>query len=111
VLCGTSWARSGVQPDSDIPAAALFRSGVPIAMMSVDSTQLYFDKVKQEIRFSQHAAYQGPDAPLSSVVKQTPTPFDAMAVAYFLQPSLCRTQALDIEVDDKGVTHEWEEGR
>jgi purine nucleosidase len=91
---------------SDIPAAkALFRSGVPIAMMPVDSTQLYFDEVKRQILFSH-------STPLTDALtllyhqwgQQTPTLFDVMAVAYVLQPSLCPTQSMHIEVDDKGYT-------
>ena len=93
---------------SDIPAAkALFGSGVPIAVMPVDSTQLFFDEVKQQVLFRQ-------STPLSDALtllyhqwgQQTPTLFDAMAVAYAVQPSLCPTQTLHIVVDDKGYTRE-----
>jgi inosine-uridine nucleoside N-ribohydrolase len=93
---------------SDIPAAkALFGSGVPIAVMPVDSTQLFFDAVKQQILFRQ-------STPLTDALtllyhqwgQQTPTLFDAMAVAYEVQPSLCPTRTLHIVVDDKGYTRE-----
>jgi purine nucleosidase len=91
---------------SDIAAArVLFRSGVSIAVMPVDSTQLHLDEIKRQILFSQ-------STPLTDALtllyhqwgQTTPTLFDVMAVAYVLQPSLCPTQALDVEIDDKGYT-------
>ena len=36
----------------------------------------------------------------------TPTMFDAVAVAYALQPDVCPMTPLHIEVDDKGFTRE-----
>ena len=35
---------------------------------------------------------------------ETPTLFDPMAVALVLDPGLCQTQDLAVEVDDKGFT-------
>ena len=95
------------------PAAAqkLVKSGVPIYMMPLDSTQLKFDEVKRAMLNTvstpltdslqvliaewQHGAHQ-----------TTPTMFDAVAVAYTLQPELCPVTSLHINVDDKGFTRE-----
>jgi purine nucleosidase len=91
---------------SDIPAAQkLFASGVPIFVMPLDSTQLKLDEVKRAILFS--AA-----TPLTNALaalyfqwgQQTPTLFDAMAVAYAIDPNLCPTQPFHIEVDKLGFT-------
>jgi purine nucleosidase len=95
---------------SDIPAAqALFDSGVPIAMMPLDSTQLKLDEVLRATLFSQ-------DTPVTdalnalyaewSYATQNPTPtlFDAMAVAAVIEPSLCPTRPMRIVVDNRGYT-------
>jgi len=91
---------------SDIPAAQkLFASGVPLFMMPLDSTQLKLDEVKRAILFS--AA-----TPLTNALaalyyqwgQQTPTLFDAMAVAYAIDPTLCPAQPFHIEVDKLGFT-------
>jgi inosine-uridine nucleoside N-ribohydrolase len=100
----------GPQPEynivSDIPAAQkLFTSGVAIAMMPLDCTQLKFDEVKRAILFAA-------GTPLTDALtllyhewgQQTPTLFDAMAVAYVLEPKLCPVEALHIEVDQDGYT-------
>jgi inosine-uridine nucleoside N-ribohydrolase len=95
------------------PAAAqkLVKSGVPIYMMPLDSTQLKFDEVKRGMLSTvstpltdslqvliaewQHGTHQ-----------TTPTMFDAVAVAYALQPDLCPTTPMHIDVDSKGFTRE-----
>jgi purine nucleosidase len=91
---------------SDIPAAQkLFTSGVPIAMMPLDSTQLKLDEVKRAILFSA-------GTPLTDALtllyhqwgQQTPTLFDVMAVAYVVEPNLCPVQPFHIEVDKDGFT-------
>ena len=93
---------------TDVPAAQkLFRSGVPIFMMPLDSTQLKLDEVKRAILFSQ-------GTPLTDALvllyhewgQQTPTLFDVMAVAYVLDPSLCPVTPLHIDVTDDGFTRE-----
>jgi len=93
---------------NDIPSAQkLFTSGVPIAMMPLDSTQLKLDEVKRAFLFSQ-------GAPLTDALtvlyhrwgQQTPTLFDPMAVAYVLDPGLCPVVPLHIRVDEKGFTRE-----
>jgi purine nucleosidase len=91
---------------SDVPAAQkLFTSGVPILMMPLDSTQLQLDEVKRALLFSA-------GTPLTDALtllyyqwgRQTPILFDAMAVAYAVDPGLCPVQPLHIEVDKEGYT-------
>ena len=102
----------GPQPEynilSDVPAAQkLFASGVPIFMMPLDSTILKLDEVKREILFKQ-------GTPLADELtllyhewgRPTPTLFDAMAVAYVIQPELCPVTKLRIEVEKDGLTRE-----
>jgi inosine-uridine nucleoside N-ribohydrolase len=87
----------------------LFASGVPIEMMPLDSTQLKLDETMRDTLFSQ--ATPTSDALLSlytewsaSTGNATPTLFDAMAVAAAIDPALCPTQPMHIEIDDKGFT-------
>ena len=91
---------------NDIPAAQkLFASGVPIFMMPLDSTQLKLDEVKRAILFQA-------GTPLTDALtllyhewgQQTPTLFDAMTIAYILDPKLCPTKPLHISVDEQGLT-------
>ncbi len=102
----------GPQPEyniySDVAAAQkLFASGVPIYMMPLDSTQLKLDEDKRAFLFKQGTPLTNA---LSTLYYQwgqpTPTLFDAMAVAYVLQPSLCPTTPLHITVDKDGATRE-----
>lgn len=91
----------------DIPAAqALFRSGVPIVVMPLDSTaQLKLDEVKRDQLLSR-------GSPLTDALgilylmssRVTPVLYDAMAVGYVVDRGLCPTQPMHIVVDDQGVT-------
>jgi inosine-uridine nucleoside N-ribohydrolase len=93
------------------PASArkLFRSGVPIFMLPLDSTQLKFDDAKRQ----QLASVSTPLTDSLQVLiaewsrgSHTPTPtlFDAVAAAYAIAPETCPMTPLHIEVDDKGMT-------
>jgi purine nucleosidase len=91
---------------NDIPAAQkLFASGVPLYLMPLDSTQLKLDEVKRAFLFAQ-------GTPLTDALtllyhqwgQQTPTLFDAMAVAYTVNPKLCPTTPMHIRVDERGST-------
>jgi purine nucleosidase len=102
----------GPQPEyniySDVAAAQkLFASGVPIYMMPLDSTQLKLDEDKRAFLFKQGTPLTNA---LSTLYYQwgqpTPTLFDAMAVAYVLDPSLCPTTPLHITVEKDGSTRE-----
>ena len=92
----------------DVPAAQkLFTSGVPIFMMPLDSTQLKLDEVKREVLFRKTTVLTSELAELSAEWGQkTPTLFDAMAVAYVIEPELCPVTKLRIEVDKDGFTRE-----
>jgi purine nucleosidase len=92
----------------DVAAAQkLFTSGVPIFMMPLDSTQLKLDQVKREVLFRKTTVLTSELAELSAEWGQkTPTLFDAMAVAYVIEPELCPVTKLRIEVDKDGFTRE-----
>jgi len=91
---------------SDIPAARkLFSSGVPIFMMPLDSTQLKLDEVKRALLFGAGTRLTNALAALYYQWGQlTPTLFDAMAVAYVIQPQLCPVEPMHIQVDQQGYT-------
>jgi purine nucleosidase len=93
---------------NDIPSAQkLFTSGVPIAMMPLDATQLKLDEVKRAFLFSQGTPITDALTVLYHMWGQeTPTLFDPMAVAYVLKPALCPVVPLHIRVDEKGFTRE-----
>jgi inosine-uridine nucleoside N-ribohydrolase len=93
---------------SDVSAAKkLFASGVPIFMMPLDSTQLRLDEANR-------AALAARVTPLASALtalyrewgQQTPVLYDAMAVAYVVEPGLCSVTPLHVDVDKAGYTRE-----
>jgi len=92
----------------DVAAAQkLFTSGVPIFMMPLDSTQLKLDEVKRDVLFGKTTVLTGELAELTKEWGQkTPTLFDAMAVAYAIEPKLCPVTRLRIEADKEGFTRE-----
>ena len=96
----------------DIPAAqSVFSSGVPLYVMPLDSTQLKLDEGMRQLLFTQSTNLT--DA-LTLLYQQwsratgqtTPTMFDAVAVAYTIEPELCPATPMKIEVDAKGFTRE-----
>lgn len=93
---------------NDISSAQkLFNSGVPIAMMPLDSTQLKLDEVKRAFLFSRGTPITDALTVLYHMWGQeTPTLFDPMAVAYVLNPALCPVEPMHIRVDEKGFTRE-----
>jgi purine nucleosidase len=92
-----------------VSAQKLFRSGVPIFLMPLDSTQLKFDENKR-------ASLASVSTPMTDTLlvlmaewsrtthHATPTLFDPVAVAYAVNPASCPTTPLHIEVDEKGYT-------
>jgi inosine-uridine nucleoside N-ribohydrolase len=90
-----------------IPGAQkLFLSGIPIYVMPIDSTQhLALNEVNRQILFSQ-------GTPLTDALtlqyhqwgQLTPVLYDAMTLAYILDPTLCPVQPMHIRVDNQGVT-------
>ncbi len=116
VLMGGSAARGyapGSPPDPEWniksnPAAAqvVFTSGIPITMAPLDVTaMLKLDAAARSRIFSQNTPVTNALTALYHLWKsETPTLFDPMAVALVLDPTLCQTKELHIEVDDKGFT-------
>jgi purine nucleosidase len=91
-------------------AQKLFQSGVPLYVMPLDSTlHLTLNEVDRSILFSQGTPltdaltllYHQWSARVGAV---TPVLFDAMTIAYLLNPALCPVQPMRIRVDDKGYT-------
>lgn len=92
-------------------AQKLMRSGVPIYMMPLDSTQLKFDEVKRVMLTTVSTpltdSLQVLTAEWQRATHQTtPTMFDVVAAAYAIKPELCPATPLHIDVDDKGFTRE-----
>jgi purine nucleosidase len=92
-------------------AQKLLRSGVKVAMLPLDSTQLKFgaDRMKELAKISTPmtdalqvlvAEWGGSSDP------PTPTLYDAVAAAYLVDPSTCPMTPLRVEVDGKGMTRE-----
>ncbi len=89
----------------------LLAAGVPVKMFPLDSTQLKFDEVRRDRLF---AFGSGSSDALTLLYHQwrllnawgqvTPTLFDAVPVAWLLQPSLCRLEPLHLDVDARGYT-------
>jgi purine nucleosidase len=86
-------------------AQKLFASGVPIFVMPLDATILKLEAAKRQTVFSHGSRLTDQ---LAILYKQwgseTPTLFDAMAVAYTIDRALCPTTPLRIHVDDRGMT-------
>jgi inosine-uridine nucleoside N-ribohydrolase len=115
-IMGGSIAR-GYDPGSDPapewniksnPAAAqvVFSSGIPIIMAPLDVTaMLKLDAAARSRIFNQNTPVASSLAALYHLWKaETPTLFDPMAVALVLDPTLCQTKDLAVEVDNQGFT-------
>jgi purine nucleosidase len=92
-----------------VSAQKLFRSGVPIFLMPLDSTQLKFDEDKRtslaSVSTPMTDTLQVLIAEWSRTTRHaTPTLFDPVAAAYAVDSTSCPTTPLRIEVDDKGYT-------
>jgi purine nucleosidase len=90
-------------------AQKLMRSGVPIFMLPLDSTQIKFDASRR----SQLATISTPMTDALQVLmaewshgtgKTDETLFDAVAMAYALDPATCTMTQVHIEVDDQGMS-------
>jgi len=91
------------------PTAAqkVFSSGVPILMVPLDVTaMLQLPRSDRHRIFTQLTPLTDALTLLYQLWNQrTPTLFDPMAVAMVMEPSLCETQPLAIDVDSNGFTH------
>jgi inosine-uridine nucleoside N-ribohydrolase len=87
-------------------AQAVFSSGVPILMVPLDVTaMLQLDEAARHRIFTRLTPLTNTLTLLYHLWNQpTPTLFDPMAVAMLIEPGLCETQELAIEVDAKGFT-------
>lgn len=100
---------------SDVASAQkLFRSGVPIVMMPLDSTQIRLDEVERNALLGHGSPvtdalalmyHQWIDAyqPWSS---NMPSLFDVVPVTWMIDPKTCPTTPLRIVVSDDGYTRE-----
>jgi len=116
VLLGGAIARGyepGSKPDREwniksnpTAARAVFESGIPILMAPLDVTaMLQLDAAMRSRIFNQDTPITNSLAALYHLWNhETPTLFDPMAVALVLDPTLCETKDLAIEVDNKGFT-------
>jgi inosine-uridine nucleoside N-ribohydrolase len=116
VLMGGSIARGyepGSKPDAEWniksnPAAAraVFASGIPILMAPLDVTaMLQLDGAARSRIFDHGTPVASALAALYHLWNSdTPTLFDPMAVALLIDPNLCQTEELAVEVDDQGFT-------
>jgi inosine-uridine nucleoside N-ribohydrolase len=87
-------------------ARIVFSSGVPILMAPLDSTSmLKLDAAARQRIFTNPSPLAKTLEPLYRLWNhETPTLFDPMPIALLLDPSLCETKSLAIEVDAKGFT-------
>jgi purine nucleosidase len=93
----------------DIQAAQkVFGSGVPLYVMPLDSTQIKLQELERAEIFKSGTALT--DALLvlytqwSRGTAQTPTLFDAVAVAFAMHPELCPAQPMKLRVDEQAYT-------
>ncbi len=95
----------------DVAAAQkVFSSGVPLYVMPLDSTQIKLQELERARTFKNGSALTDALQELtqewSAFTGQiTPTLFDAVAVAYAIQPELCPTKAMRLQVDNQGNTN------
>ena len=99
-----------IEMDTDA-AAAVLRSGVPLYVMPLDSTQLKLDEVKRVALFTQGMPLTDALALTylqwsAATYQQTPTLYDAVAVAYAIDPATCPATPLRIRFSSDGRTHE-----
>ncbi len=122
VIMGGSINRgySGGVPDAewnvqcDIPAAqALFRSGVPLYVMPLDSTMVSLELMQRDA-IAHHgtpmtkALTELTEEWANATQRDKPILFDMVAAAYALQPELCPMTPMRLQVDDKGFTRKEE---
>jgi inosine-uridine nucleoside N-ribohydrolase len=89
-------------------AQVVFSSGVPIVMVPLDVTAMLKLDADARRRVFTHLTQITNDLTLLYHLwnYETPTLFDPMAVAELLDPSLCETRPMAIEVDNEGFTRE-----
>ncbi|MCD0258911.1 nucleoside hydrolase [Xanthomonas melonis] len=100
---------------ADMPAAQrVFAAGVPIVLLPLDASQVTLEEPERIALFAHgdgvtdaltqlYYQWRNTDQPWASA---TPTLFDVVPVAWLLQPQLCPTTALHLDVDAQGYTRE-----
>ncbi|MFO3705027.1 nucleoside hydrolase [Xanthomonas codiaei] len=100
---------------ADVPAAQrVFAAGVPIVLLPLDATQVGLEEPERIALFAHgdgltdaltqlYYQWRNTDQPWASA---TPTVFDVVPVAWLLQPQLCPTTPLHLDVDAQGYTRE-----
>ncbi|MCC4601477.1 nucleoside hydrolase [Xanthomonas melonis] len=100
---------------ADVPAAQrVFAAGVPIVLLPLDASQVTLEEPERIALFAHgdgvtdaltqlYYQWRNTDQPWASA---TPTLFDVVPVAWLLQPQLCPTTALHLDVDAQGYTRE-----
>jgi inosine-uridine nucleoside N-ribohydrolase len=91
--------------------ARLLTLGVPIVLFPLDSTQLKLDAASRDRIFASGsppttalAQLYDPWRRLNAWRQTDPTLFDAVPVAWLIDPSLCEPTPLPLAVDDQGFT-------
>lgn len=89
-------------------AQVVFNSGIPIVMAPLDVTaMLAMDAAARHRMFTELTPLSNSIALLYHLWGGVdPVLFDAMAVGLVIDPTLCQTEQLAIQVDDKGFTQE-----
>ncbi len=90
-----------------VAAQKVFSSGVHILMVPLDVTSMLQLRAPDRHRVFTHLS---PVTDALAVLynlwnQRTPTLFDPMAVAMVIDPNLCQTKPLDVQVDANGFTH------
>jgi len=91
--------------------AGLLALGVPVVLFPLDSTQLKLDTASRNQIFARRsplttalAQLYDPWRTLNAWRQTDPTLFDAVPIAWLLDPTLCPTTPLRIAVNDQGFT-------
>ena len=87
-------------------AQVVFASGVPILMVPLDASAMLKLEADARHRIFTHLTPTTNALALLYHLWNAPTPilFDPMAVAMVVDPTLCETKPMAIEVDEKGFT-------
>lgn len=107
---GTSHAQAEWNILCDVDAARkVFASGVPLYVMPLDSTQIKLQELERGRIFSHGSALTDALTILYhqwayGTKQETPTLFDAVAVAYSIRADLCPTIPMRLDIEDDGAT-------
>jgi inosine-uridine nucleoside N-ribohydrolase len=94
---------------TDVAAAqAVFAAGAPLVVAPLDATMVALDEIKRTQIFTRSTPICDALAltylQWAAAGRATPILFDTVALAYALEPSLCRVEQLELVVDDEGYT-------